>query len=125
MGMIISYYPRGTPIINTNAGNHPVYYAAINETNENEIYDDYKKYKTYPFVFVQNKDKMTVQLYDRTATEKIKQWNNAGWIVGAGWDIMRTAPAILAGYHWEHFGVIGQFTISSNFGVVIGFLWMP
>lgn len=119
------FKPGGTIVTNTVYSNVPVYYHDINETNSNEIFNDYKKYKTNPFIFIQQNDVMTVTLYDRNGSVKVKQWQNEnGLMLGGGWDIMRTAPAIIGGYHWKNIAVLGTATISTNLGISVFALWM-
>jgi hypothetical protein len=119
------FKPGGTIITNTVYGNYPVYYPIINATNEDEIFNDYKKYKTSAFIFIQQNNTMTATLYDRHGTVELKDWNNYnGLMLGGGYDVLKNAPAIIGGYHWTNIALLGTVTISTNFGIGIYALWM-
>lgn len=122
------FKPGGTIITNYVQGTNTVQYIYEYKDATNnlpEIYAAYLHFSKDKFEFIQQNDTMTVNLYTRAASIKIKQWQSEnGLILGGGWDIMRTAPAILGGYHWKSLAVFGTATISTNFGIAIFGAWI-
>lgn len=67
----------------------------------------------------------TGRLVPFSFSEKVGIASLTGWIIGGGWDIMRTAPAVLVGYRWESLALIGTVTVSTNIGAAVYGAWMP
>lgn len=122
------FKPGGTVVTNYVQGTNTVQYIYEYKDATNnlpEIYSTYLHFSKDPFRFIQQNDTMTVSLWSRSATSRIKQWQaDNGLILGGGWDIIRTAPSALIGYHWKNLAVIGTATISTNFGFAVFGVWI-
>jgi len=98
-------------------------------TNLVSVWDGYYALATSPFVFIQNNEQISATIalntkWQRRGETTIKQWQKSeGFIVGGGWDVVRTAPGILAGYQWQNLGVLAQVTVATNFGAFVGGFW--
>lgn len=131
LGAVIhpGFVPGGTIITNfvkgTNATKYITNYGdATNAVNYPVVFDAYYHFNADAFRFIQQNDTMTATLFTRSATVKIKDWaNDSGLILGGGWDVVRSAPGVLAGYQFKNLSVLGQVTIATNWGLFLGATW--
>ena len=128
------FVPNLNPITSTNQGNtNPLpAYQPTNPVNYAELYTKVSNFSKLPFIFVQDKDKITASVYTRTASTTLKPWleeKKNSLIVGYS-----VCGRVLADYTRQQafgpfsLGIWGTYnTIETNrrfdFGINTGLTW--
>ena len=118
-GVVTTNYVQGT---NTVQYIHD-FTAATNVNSYPQVFADYTNFHSAPFRFVQQNDLMTVTLWTRSASSRIKNWQRTdGVIAGGGWNLTGY-PVALVGYHWANLTALITVGVTTNLNIALLGAW--